>query len=379
MAGQAEFSGAPGEGKFTQSFELSEIESEQAGAAEMAQHAALHGQGLGNESRERQSGLGIGGENVGGEGIKEVILGGGNFGGLREGLAKAWIVVALEGGQQFGADSVTQELGAEVGGVLTERLADGLKVLLNLTAGDGKERTNEAGRKERFVFGDRRVGELGESEVAMNSGEAGGAGSAQQTEEDGFGLIVTSVGGGDALKTVGERGALEERVAGASAGGFNGKMEEGRKRGDILGFDGAVERKLGCQIEDKTLIRLGGSAAQVVVEMKDEGDDAESGCEFGEGTEEGDGIGASADGHTDALAGRDEVMLAQVGFKRAEHGSMISRSENVRSRVPICHLGSKRDGDWAEGVNERLEDQGKTGRMEVEEYSDEPGACRIRK
>jgi hypothetical protein len=61
-----------------------------------------------------------------------------------------------------------------------------------------------------------------------------------------------------------------------------------------------------------------------VVEVEHKRDDAQRGCKAGKRPQQGNGVSASADGHTKALAGMDEAMLAQVLFKRLQHGNIIA-------------------------------------------------------
>jgi hypothetical protein len=72
----------------------------------------------------------------------------------------------------------------------------------------------------------------------VDSGEAAGSGAAEETEEDGLGLIVASVGGGYTVEAMGGGGALEKCVPGAASGGFEREMKECSERGNIVGFDG---------------------------------------------------------------------------------------------------------------------------------------------
>ncbi len=158
----------------------------------------------------------------------------------------------------------------------------------------------------------------------MDSGEAAGSGSAQQTQEDGFGLIVAGVGGGNAVESIGGGGALEKMVAGAASGGFDREMKPRGEGGDIFGFDGGVERQAGGELTNEGGIGLRVRAAKIMVEMEDEGHYAKDGGEFSKGPQQSDGISSAADGEADALAGMDESMLAQVAFEAVEHGNMIA-------------------------------------------------------
>jgi len=106
-------------------------------------------------------------------------------------------------------------------------------------------------------------------------------------------------------------------------------MMAGGEGGDILGGEGGVEGERGGERGDEMGVGIRVRAAQCVVEMEDDGYDAELGSERGEGAQQGHGVSAAADGDSDALARSDEAMLAQVALERVEHGNMIAEADGA--------------------------------------------------
>ncbi len=160
--------------------------------------------------------------------------------------------------------------------------------------------------------------QVGEIEGAVDSGEAAGSGSAEQAEEDGFGLIVAGVGGGNAVEAMSGGGALEKSVAGAASGGFEREMKQRGEGGDILGFDGGVERELRGELARRSRHRPPSPGREELwLRWRTKSTTAEAGSQSSaKARSRADGIRAAADGHADALAGTDEAMLAQIVFER---------------------------------------------------------------
>ena len=61
--------------------------------------------------------------------------------------------------------------------------------------------------------------------------------------------------------------------------------------------------------------------------MQNEEHHAQAGSEFGEGSQQSYGVGSATDSDSDAFAGTDEAMLAEVGFERLEHGNIIAEEQ----------------------------------------------------
>ncbi len=330
-----------GEGEFAEGFQLREVERQAVRMAEAAQDTSLQSERLGLEEIQFDATRQICrlGKSGGYKLFKERILGGGDLGGFAQRLAQLRIVVALQGGQQLAADAIAEKLRTEIGCVLAKWLAEGAEKLLDLPAGDGEHGTDELrGRRKWFVIrggfgGARRGSQLPEIETAVDSGEAAGSGSTQQAEEHGFGLIVAGVGGGHRVQAISGGGALEEGVASAAPGSFQREMQTGGELRDILGCDGGVEREPGGEPGDEVGIGLRIRTAQSVVEMEDDGHDAQCRGELGQSPQQSHGISAATYGYADALAGSDEAMLAQVALQRLEHRNMIAEADAGMGRA----------------------------------------------
>ena len=137
-----------------------------------------------------------------------------------------------------------------------------------------------------------------------NAGQAGGPGAAQETEEDGFGLVGAGVAGGDALDRAARDGFAEEGQPGLARGLL---QVVGR-----LGDGGLAERERQAQPIRQTThefgILAGFLAAQAVVQVENAQTEVPAGSEFEQDVEEADGIGAARDGDTDLLAGLEHAV-----------------------------------------------------------------------
>lgn len=198
-------------------------------------------------------------------------------------------VPAVELGKKLVTDAVAGEGGVEVGGVFTPGLVEGVEIAFDLGAGHGEQGTEDAA--------------LGKMNDGMDAGEALGPCAAEELGEDGFRLVVESVGGGDGVDFPALEKPAKPGVAQAAGGFFDGFFMQ-------LGFGGGVD--LG-DMEDETegLGEIGGEAligvrfgaAQAVMEMGGVEDEAELAGAGGEGEGEGYGIAAAGEGDGEAKAG----------------------------------------------------------------------------
>jgi hypothetical protein len=141
----------------------------------------------------------------------------------------------------------------------------------------------------------------------MDAGEAFGPCSAKEFAEDGFGLVIESVGGGDGIERVLGHEAAEPGVAEAAGGFFDGLVGLvgvlcGFRFGvDLMGVERQAER--GGEIGAELLVNVGFGATEAVVEMGDVEDDAEVGGAGGEGAGEGDRVCSAGEADGEAEAG----------------------------------------------------------------------------
>jgi hypothetical protein len=163
----------------------------------------------------------------------------------------------------------------------------------------------------------------------MDSGEATGSGASEKAQQHGFGLIIASVGGGNTIEPMDGGSALKESVTGAASGGFEREMAQGGEGGYILRRNGRLKRKSRGEFAHKALVGLGIRAAKMVVEVEHKEHHAKAGGKFGKASQQSYGVRASADGHADAFAGADEVVVAQVELERFQHRNIIAEVQGA--------------------------------------------------
>jgi hypothetical protein len=153
-----------------------------------------------------------------------------------------------------------------------------------------------------------------------NAGQAGGPGAAQETKEDGFGLIGASVAGGHAIDRSAGDGFAEEGQPGLARGLL---QVVGR-----LGDGGLAQRERQAQPIRQTThefgVLAGFLAAQAVVQVQNAQMEVPTRSEFEERAEQAHGIGPARDGDTHLL-GRFEHAVAGDGVGDAiKHGEYRS-------------------------------------------------------
>lgn len=139
--------------------------------------------------------------------------------------------------------------------------------------------------------------------------EAVGPGAAQELHDDGFGLVVKGVRGGEGVgaafgEEVGKGGVTEG--AGGFFEAFAGLLLAGCGV-DVADGEGNVQA--GAEIADEGFIGVGLGAAQAVVDV-DGGENEAQGLLLGvgvkEGEQEGGGVGPAGEREGDTLAGVEE-------------------------------------------------------------------------
>jgi hypothetical protein len=236
----------------------------------------------------------------------------GDFGEVGEGLVQIWIVGA-ELGKEFVADPVAGKGGVGVGGVFAPGLVDGVEEGFDVGAAGIEEGA------EDFAFW--------QSNGGVDGAEAFGPGAAEEFHEDGLGLVVESVGGGDAIGVAGGKEGSEEVVAGIAGGllyAFGCGCDAFRDVG-VVEVDGNVESD--AEILDELLVGIGFFAAEVVVDV-DSGEAyaervAGSGVGGVEGEEEGDGVCTAGDGDADTVAG---LNVGAIEREAVRHSPYVSWS-----------------------------------------------------
>ena len=186
-----------------------------------------------------------------------------------------------------------------VGGVLAPGLVAGAEEGFNLGAARGKQ-----GAKDLSGALVRKI----DLDDGMDGAKSLGPGSAKELHQDGLGLIVEGVGGEDGVGVAGGKKGAEEGVACLAGGFFDGFAVLGGAGGDVAAMDVEWDVELDAEVLDKGEIGVGLSGlADAMVNVNCGEPDAERVARrsvgFVQGEQERDGIGASGDCDTDAVAG----------------------------------------------------------------------------
>ena len=230
-------------------------------------------------------------------GLPERLFVAGDGGEARERVVERRVDGA-ESGEDLVAEPVAGEGEVGVGLVGLPGLVDGAQVGLDGTPIDGEERAEDA------AFA---AGVQGEIEEGEDAGKSFGPGAAEELHEDGLGLVVGGVGGGNGVDGAGGEQVAKGGVA-EMAGGFLGGFGELFEAGG--GVDAAEDEGNGegpAEVLDELLVAIGGFAPEAVVHVDSGEAKAEGG--FGEvvggveEAEEGDGVRAAGEGDGEAGAG----------------------------------------------------------------------------
>ena len=252
------------------------------------------GGGMGLEPSVDEAALDSGGEGAeggGGEaggrvlefglGVEEIVFIAEDFGGLPKGLADFATEKFFDGGDDLVAEAIARVAEVEVGGVGAEE-----DVLV-------MEESEELSFPEIEKWASDLEGETIDRAFreATDAGESGGAGAAEEMEEDGFGLVVGVMSEEESGAISGVSDFGEELVAGVASGGFDGLSGLGGEGGDVLAAGGAGEAEIFGEIGDELSI-LVAVRSQGVIEVTDR-EVLVAG--FEEEMEERDGIGTTGD------------------------------------------------------------------------------------
>ena len=174
--------------------------------------------------------------------------------------------------QDVHADAIALKIHIGVGGVFAPGDVAGCKPGTDFVPANIKERPNDA------------VGGL-----RADSAEAGGAGAAQETEEDGLGLIVQGMAGGDGFAEA-LPDAIREEFVTEAAGFLLDIALAGRERG-------SVERKAKGTREfaNESFIGVGFRPAKFVIDVEN----CRRQVQFVQSRQQEYGIGATGDGDSD--------------------------------------------------------------------------------
>src|SRR6516162_1864245 len=140
--------------------------------------------------------------------------------------------------------------------------------------------TAKAEVRAQFVAAECEQGAKDDAGFRVNSGEPGETGAAKNVREDGFGLVIGSVGNGNFVEMSVAGEAFKERVAGAPRGVFEVGVLAPGLGGHVLVRKEKWKIVAGSEGSDESLVGVGGSATQFVIEVGDGKDEAEWLAEF---------------------------------------------------------------------------------------------------
>jgi hypothetical protein len=204
------------------------------------------------------------------------------------------------------ADAVAGEMVIGVGGVFTPALVEIFEVLLEFTSAKNEERAKDFSAELAVVVFD--------GDEWVNAGESFEAGAADQSHENGFGLVVEGVSGEDCVDCVGfAEQVVKEAVAEFAGGGFDADVLFSSALPDVVAVAVKFQIVFAGEAGDELLVGVGFGAAELVVEVDYREDDAEFEAKLEHQAKKGDGVDASGDGDAQAVAGVEEVMATNVG------------------------------------------------------------------
>jgi hypothetical protein len=146
----------------------------------------------------------------------------------------------------------------------------------------------------------------------MNAGEAGESGAAEDVGENGLGLIIGGMSDGDVHGVAIGDELTEEGVAGSAGSVFEIGFVALRLDSNVRVGDAEGQFVFGGELGHEVFVCVGGTAAELMVEVCDAEDDAELCAKFEEQVQESNGIGAAGDGYGDAVARVNEMLGAHV-------------------------------------------------------------------
>ena len=152
------------------------------------------------------------------------------------------------------------------------------------------------------------------SRTAPVPSESAGSCTPQKAQQNGLGLIVECVRGGDAVKAIRHGGAQEELIAGAASGRFQRQITLVGKGGNIRRFRDELERELRGHFDDKALVRIRLSAAKTVIEVKDAEHHPKAGRKLVQCAQQRHRVRAPTDGHAHSRPRADETVAPEIAL-----------------------------------------------------------------
>lgn len=248
-----------------------------------------------------------------------LFFGAGDFGQINERRAHGGIEVTLDDGKKGVTDAVAQVARVAISGIFAPRLLEGAEISFDLVpAGAEKWPDNACREVSRGIAKGR------------NGGETAGPGAAQDAKKDGLGLVVESMGGGDLVAGAGFEKLLEKCVAHIAGRRLEAELLLAAVARNVAAME--VQRKIEvlCQIGNKLLVGVGVGAPDAVMDVDHTEHHTELAAQPKQRTQQGNAISPAGDGDTQAVAGLEQRVGANVFVERGEHGVMVQLGEHQR-------------------------------------------------
>jgi hypothetical protein len=154
----------------------------------------------------------------------------------------------------------------------------------------------------------------------MDAADSGEAGAPENVSENGFSLIVGSVGHCNSVeKPLGDQ-AFTEGVTGAAGGVLKIGVLSLCFGRDVFTRGKELQVMARGEFGNKLFVGVRSFATELMIEMNDRENEAKLFSEFEEEKKKGDGIGATGNGHADAGTGTEEKVSRQRGQEMGSRG-----------------------------------------------------------
>src|SRR5579872_1933377 len=184
----------------------------------------------------------------------------GEFGKVAEAFADRGRKFLLNEREQCATNAIAGMMQVEVRGIVAPRLANFAEIALYFGTADLKQRPDDlpvqAARRFRFDVDDRE-----------DACQATGPGPSQEPQKNCFRLIVESVRGCDAVENARPEQRLEVAVSQTAGGGFKTESLGGGIGGNVVAGMMKLQIVAAGEFAHEGFVGVGGSAANVVVEV----------------------------------------------------------------------------------------------------------------
>src|SRR5713101_3213768 len=201
-----------------------------------------------------------------------------------------------------------------IAGIFTPGLVDGTQVINNLIASDRKQRTNDAGSTQiQLVVGILRVYIC---KAGMNPAQPSRTGSAQQTHEYSFRLVVLGMSCGNFVEHWQSAAFLwlkqraEVLITQLASSRFHAQSVFARVCRHIALATQKTQPDFLCQLAHKSLIVIRFRTTNFMIEVHNHEYDSQFAAQFEQDPQQCNRVGAAGNRYTCTLTGFKEAVLA---------------------------------------------------------------------